>query len=285
MKANKTLGRSISDLVEENNIFVKENEEVLDIKIDMIKPNPDQPRINFEYSSLKELANSIKEHGVLQPVIVKPSNNGYILVAGERRVRASKIAGRMTVPAIVRDYNAIYLTELAIMENLHREDLKPIEEAVAYEKAIKNLGLTQSELAKKIGKSRSYITNMIGLLNLPISVIEDVNNGKISMGHARVLSKLQDSNIVMSLSHKIINQGLTVRKIEELAKTIEKKNKINRKTESSNQNQLLVETYLNKKLNSEFFVEIKNRQLVLKFSSNTDLNNFIDNMILDTDLK
>ncbi len=282
MKANKTLGRSITDLIEENNTFVKENEEVLDIKIVMIKPNPEQPRVNFDHSSLKELANSIKEHGVLQPVIVKPSNNGYTLVAGERRVRASKIAGRLTVPAIVRDYNSIYLTELAIMENLHREDLTPIEEAIAYEKAIKNLGLTQSELGKKIGKSRSYITNMIGLLNLPMSVIEDVNNGKISMGHARVLSKLQNTNTITNLAQKIKDQGITVRKTEELAKTIEKKNKIIRKTETTNHNQLMVEAYLKKKLNSDFIVEIKNKHLVLKFSSNADFNKFIKKIDVDS---
>ncbi len=211
-----SLGRKISELIEENKVVIKENEEVLDLEISKIKSNPEQPRVNFDSKAMKQLADSILQHGVIQPVIVKPSKDGYILVAGERRVRASSLAGKTTVPAIVREYNEIYLTELSILENLQREDLSPIEEAIAYERAIKNLGLTQAELAERIGKSRSYITNVLGLLNLPVSVMKDVDGGLISMGHAKVLSKLEDTELIAKISKRIIQDDLSVRKVEEM---------------------------------------------------------------------
>ncbi|MFP4287512.1 MAG: ParB/RepB/Spo0J family partition protein [Candidatus Izemoplasmataceae bacterium] len=212
------LGRKIKDLIDENEIKLSENEEIIEVEIQRIKPNPNQPRVNFDSTALKQLADSIKEHGVIQPVILKPQNEIFVLVAGERRVRASLIAGKKTIPAIIRDYNSIYLTELSILENIQREDLTPIEEAIAFERAIKNLGLTQAELGKKIGKSRSYITNMIGLLNLPISIIEDVNKGNISMAHARILSKIEDIAWVEHLADRVKKEQLSVRKLEEIVR-------------------------------------------------------------------
>lgn len=210
------LGRKFSDLMEENKIEFNDNEEVLEIEIQFIKPNPDQPRMYFDENKLVELANSIKEHGIFQPVILKPSGNGYTLVAGERRVKAAKMAGLYKIPAIIRDYNSRYLAELSILENLQREDLTPMEEAIAFQKAIFNLKYTHEELGKKIGKSRVYVTNIIGLLNLPASVINDVNIGNITMGHARALSKLKDPNVVISLRDRIIKENLTVRDIEKI---------------------------------------------------------------------
>jgi len=276
MTSKELLGRKILDLIEENKIQIKENEEVVDIDLSLIKPNPHQPRVNFESAALKSLAASIKEHGVLQPVLLKPSPDGFTIVAGERRVRASKIAGKKSVPAIIRDYNSKYLTELAILENLQREDLSPIEEAVAYERAIKNLGLTQAELGKKIGKSRSYITNMLGLLNLPLFVIDEVNKGTISMGHARVLSKLDDSELIDNLAQRIIKEGLNVRRIEEIAR---KKKSVKR--QSNNQN---VE-YEDKLLNSfkrhfdyDYSLKIKASEITLKFKSKNELKEFLNNM-------
>lgn len=217
------LGRGISDLIEENEIDVNLSEEVLDIEISLIKPNPEQPRTVFNPEKLDELCESIKEHGVIQPVILKPAANGYILVAGERRVKACELAGMTTVPSIIREYNAIYLSELAILENLQREDLTSIEEAIAFERAIYNLKLTHEELGKKIGKSRVYVTNILGLLNLPKTVIDDVNLGKISMGHARALSKLKDNELCIRLRDKIIDENLTVREIESVIRNINNK--------------------------------------------------------------
>jgi len=217
------LGRGISDLIEENEIDVNLSEEVLDIEISLIKSNPEQPRTVFNPKKLEELCESIKEHGVIQPVILKPAANGYILVAGERRVKACELAGMTTVPSIIREYNAIYLSELAILENLQREDLTSIEEAIAFERAIYNLKLTHEELGKKIGKSRVYVTNILGLLNLPKTVIDDINLGKISMGHARALSKLKDNELCIRLRDKIIDEKLTVRDIERVIRDINNK--------------------------------------------------------------
>ncbi len=215
MKESK-LGRSFGELLEENEIAFNENEEVVELEIDIIKPNPNQPRIHFDKASLKELAESIKEHGIIQPVIVKPSQDYYVLVAGERRVKAAELAGLDTVPAIIRDYNSIFLAELAILENLQREDLTPIEEAMALSKALDNLQLTHEELGRKIGKSRVYVTNMVGLLHLPASVMADVNSGKLSMGHARALSKIRNTTLLAELHKRTIDENLTVRDLEKI---------------------------------------------------------------------
>lgn len=217
------LGRSLEDLLEENRVETNNNEEIIEISLNKIKPNPDQPRSVFDKDSLNELAESIKEHGIIQPIIVKPVGDYYILVAGERRVRASKMAGLEFVPGIVRDYNSIYLAELAILENLQREDLTPIEEAVAYNKMINMLSITHEELGKKIGKSRVYVTNTLGLLNLPASLIDDVNSGVISMGHARALSKISDIKICLRLRDRIIEEKLTVRDLEKIIRELGKK--------------------------------------------------------------
>lgn len=255
------LGRKIKDLIDENHIKLNENEEIIEVEIQKIKPNPNQPRVNFDSTALKQLADSIREHGVIQPVILKPYNEGFLLVAGERRVRASLIAGKKTIPAIVREYNSVYLTELSILENIQREDLTPIEEAIAFERAIKNLGLTQAELGKKIGKSRSYITNMIGLLNLPISIIEDVNKGNISMAHARILSKIDDVDWIEQLAQRIKKEQLSVRKLEEIVRTKKNKKATNKKIVTHFKN---YEPILKEKFQSIFGQKIK-----IKISENT----------------
>ena len=157
---NKNLTRrGLSDLLKENEILDLEKEEVVEIPIDKIQPNPFQPRKHFDQTALEELAESIRMNGVLQPIIVKKIADGYMLVTGERRSKASKMAGFETVPAIIRDYNNQYLAELALLENIQREDLTIVEEAQAYQYAIESLNLTHLELAQKIGKSRSYVSN------------------------------------------------------------------------------------------------------------------------------
>jgi len=253
MNKDEFIKRGLEDLLKENQIDNIEREEVIDIDLDHIAPNPFQPRRHFDEQSLQELADSIRMNGVLQPVIVKKIANGYLLVAGERRCKASKIAGFSTVPAIVRDYNNQYLAELALLENIQREDLTIVEEAEAYQNAIKSLNLTHLELSQKIGKSRSYVSNALGILTLPTEVLNEINQGNISMGHARSLSKLKDVVRIKKIASMIIEEHLTVRDIESLVKKEKKRKEINRKTISSD-----LQTELNK------FKENLNQTLVLK---------------------
>lgn len=194
--------------------------EIVEIKISEIRPNPYQPRKIFDEEALNELASSIKEHGIVQPIIVKKSIKGYELVAGERRTKAAKIAGLETVPAIVRDFDDEQMMEIALIENIQRENLNPIEEAMAYDSILKSSNITQDELAKKFGKSRSYITNSLGLLRLPDDTKKYVEDNKLSMSHARALSKLDDTEQINRLANKIVNENLNVRAIENITRDI-----------------------------------------------------------------
>ncbi len=269
---NLKLGRSFGDLLEENKTDWNDNEEVIEVEFDRIKPNPDQPRTIFKEDTLKELADSIKEHGVFQPIIVKPFGEDYILVAGERRVKAAQLAGLKTIPAIVREYNSIYLSELAILENLQREDLTPIEEAIAFQKAVFNMNLTHEELGRKIGKSRAYVTNIIGLLNLPEQVIQDVNNGTISMGHARALSKLKSQDLCLTLHKRVVQENLTVRDIEGLIRSLHKNS-----TEFLISKEILykAKTRLQTGFDSRYSFKLKKNQLVFKFENEHELEDLI----------
>ena len=274
------LGRDFTDLIKENKIEHSDEEKIVMIDIRKIRPNPVQPRKSFNRESLDELANSIKEHGVIQPVILKPGSNGYILVAGERRVRAAKIAELTKVPAIIRDYNSIYLAELAIMENLQREDLSSIEEALAFKNAIDILKLTHEELGTKIGKSRSYVTNVIGLLNLPASVIDLVNAGKISMGHARSLSKLKDQKEIVLLVERIIKENLTVRELESIIRQ-HKKNEDYRTISKELRDFTInrVATYLDNK----FDVKINKNTLRISVKNETEMKKLLGYFSLGDD--
>lgn len=194
--------------------------EIVEIKISEIRSNPYQPRKIFDEEALNELASSIKEHGIVQPIIVKKSIKGYELVAGERRTKAAKIAGLETVPAIVKDFDDEQMMEIALIENVQRENLNPIEEAMAYDSILKSSNITQDELAKKFGKSRSYITNSLGLLRLPDDTKKYVEDNKLSMSHARALSKLDDTEQINRLANKIVNENLNVRAIENITRDI-----------------------------------------------------------------
>lgn len=228
-KNNSSKGRGISDLILENTIdVIREGEVVNDVKLSEIRPNPYQPRKFFNQEKIDELAQSIKENGVFQPIILKKGPNGYIIVSGERRYRASAQIGLETIPAIIRGYDEGKVAEIALIENLQREDLTSVEEAEAYRNIMGYLGLTQNELAIKVGKSRSYITNMLGLLTLPPEVLEMISKGDISAGHARALSKLENQDRIILLAKRIIEKGLSVRDIEQIAKGEAKLNEIKR---------------------------------------------------------
>ena len=221
------------------------------------------------------MASSIKEHGVIQPIIVKKSIKGYEIIAGERRAKASQLAGLEEIPAIIRDFNDTQMMEIALLENLQRENLSAIEEANAYKKLQETLSLTQEDLAKRLGKSRSHITNMLGLLTLPQDIQEEVNNKNISMGHARVLSKLDDIAQQEKLAKRVIEDGISVRKLEELSqeKEIIKTNPQRNKT--PNEYSYLQEE-LSEKLGTK--VVIKKNKIEINFVNTNDLNRLLDYM-------
>lgn len=281
----KSLGRGLEQLFNSERLDVDvlekkiyesaSNEEIIEVNVDELRPNPYQPRKVFDDDALKELSESIKEHGVFQPIIIKKSIKGYEIIAGERRVRASKLAGKTTIPAIVREFTDEQMMEIGLLENLQREDLNAIEEAEAYESMINNLGLTQEELANKVGKSRSHITNILGLLRLPKDVQKLVMQDEISMGHARVLSKLSSKEEIETLAKRIVDEKLPVRDIENMTsdEKIEKKNKIKREKNNNNEYSY-AEELLREKLDAK--VKIKDKKVEITFTNNADLNRIIE---------
>ncbi len=280
----RALGRGLEELfniedisygtVEEKIMETATEDEVRDIPLTELRANPYQPRKTFDDEKLHELAESIKEHGVFQPIIVKKSIKGYEIVAGERRYRASLLAGKKTIPAIIRNFTDEQMMEIAVLENLQRENLNAIEEATAYKSLMDNLNLTQEELARKVGKSRSHITNMLGILSLPQETKALIKDGKLSMGHARVLSKLEDKEAIANLSDKIITNDLSVRELEEISheEKFERKNKITRKPHYSEYENL--ENDLSEYLGTK--VTINNKKLQISFVNNNDLNRILD---------
>ena len=284
----KALGRGLEQLFNdeglnfdtiENSIIeeAKTNDQIVEINLSELRANPYQPRKNFDEEALNELASSIKEHGVFQPIIVKKSIKGYEIIAGERRFRASKLAGLETIPAIVKDFSDEEMMQIALLENLQRENLTSIEEAKAYKSIIESMNITQDELAKKVGKSRSHVTNILGLLKLPASVQDMVLYNKLSMGHARVLSKLDDPKIVENLAQRVITEDLSVRKLESLVYDNEEKEVKTKK--NTNNEYKYMENFLKEKLGTN--VKINNNKISIKFSNVQDLNRILEIMNID----
>lgn len=205
--------------------FEKEIEEdsIQDVAITECRPNPYQPRKTFHADAIEELKESILQYGILQPIIVRKSIKGFEIVVGERRFRAAKEAGLEVIPAIVKDLSDEKMMELALLENLQREDLSPIEEANAYHNLMHELKITQEELSKRLGKSRSHIANMVRLLSLPEKVIAYINNGELSMGHGRALLGLKDKDRLLPLVNKIRKEKLNVRQVEKLIQVMNEK--------------------------------------------------------------
>lgn len=213
----KGLGRGIDALFQDIEEVDVKKEEVLDLPLNELRPNPYQPRKTFDEQSLKELANSIERSGVFQPIIVRRSQiKGYEIIAGERRFRASKLAGKTNIPAIIRDFDEEMMMQIAVLENLQREDLNPLEEAEAYDMLMKNLKLTQAQVAERLGKSRPYIANYLRLLSLPKLVKEMVQEERLSMGQARTLLGLKDKSNLLKLANRCVKENLTVRQLEKL---------------------------------------------------------------------
>lgn len=280
----RALGRGLEDLfniedisygkLEEKIMETTKEEEIREIPLNEIRVNPYQPRKTFDENALNELAESIKIHGVIQPIIVKKSIKGYEIIAGERRFRASRLAGKDKIPAIIREFTDEQMMEIAVLENLQRENLNAIEEAEAYQTLMNNLSLNQEEVAKRVGKSRSHVTNMLGILSLPTSIKNLIAENKMSMGHARVLSKLEDKEKINELADKVVTDNLSVRELEELASNNEfaRKNKIVRK--EVNPAYKNVERELTEYLGTK--VKIANKKLTVVFENDNDLNRILD---------
>ena len=211
-ESNKAIAETKNTSTDENG--------VQEIDINLIKINPHQPRNEFDEESLNALQDSIKEYGVLQPVILRKSINGYELIAGERRLRASKLAGKRKIPAVIKEYNDAQMTEIALIENIQRENLNPIEEAGAYQHLLSDYGLTQDMLSKKVGRSRSHIANFLRLLKLAPEIQENLIDNKISMGQAKPLLAIEDIQLQEKAANFIIENDLSVRKVEALVKQL-----------------------------------------------------------------
>ena len=287
----KALGRGLEQLFnnegidfdsfEENIIKSSKPSDVVEISLDEIRSNPYQPRKTFNQEALDELAESIKNYGVFQPIIVKKSIKGYDIVAGERRVKASLLAGQKTIPAIIRDFSDDEMREIALLENLQRENLTAIELAWAYKGIIDSLHIRQEDLAAKIGKSRSHVTNTLGLLRLPENVQNMILENKISMGHARVLSKLDNDEEISKIAQKVVDENISVRDLEEIStdEHLEKKVPIKRGEHENKYN--YIENELRDVLGTK--VKVNNGKMEIFFDSESDLIRILD--IMDIEIK
>ena len=285
----KALGKGLEELFSsevldfdtfESNIMENtSSDEVREIPVNEVRPNPYQPRKTFNEDALNELAESIKNYGVFQPIIVKKGIKGYDLIAGERRLRASRIAGIEKIPAIVKEFTDEQMREISLLENIQRENLTAIELAWAYKGIIDNLDITQEDLAKKIGKSRSHITNTLGLLNLPEEVQKKILDGEISMGHARVLSKMEDEEEVTTLADKVIKNNISVHDLEEISKKEEIKKRMPITRRRIDTDYFHIENELRDILGTK--VKVDNKKVCIYFENVNDLNRILDIMNIE----
>jgi ParB family chromosome partitioning protein len=276
----KGLGKGISALFA--NLEIGKEETIQEIDIKQLRPNPYQPRKNFDEHSLEELKQSIVEHGILQPLIVRKSIKGYEIVVGERRYRAAKAAELKTVPAVVREFSEQQMMEIALLENLQREDLNPIEEALAYQTLLNECKLTQEELAKRLGKSRPHIANHLRLLSLPMEVQHMIENGTLSMGHGRALLALKDKQKLNAVLQKVINESMNVRQLEKLIQEMNEnvsRETLKKEKRQEEKNVFLKrsETLLREKLGTPVVIKQhrKKGKIEIEFFSNDDLERIL----------
>lgn len=279
-KDSSRLGRGLDSLFGQQNVTDilediengKDQRSQLMIPVSEIRPNPYQPRKIFNKEALEELSLSIQQHGVFTPILVKKSISGYELITGERRWRASKMADLEEIPAIVVDFDDQQMMEVALLENVQREDLNVIEEAKAYEQLIQRLNYTQEQLAHRIGKSREHITNTLRLLRLPEEVQEKVTSKQLSMGHARALLGLKDEELMKKIAKQTIQQGLSVRKVEQLVKAQSQK-----KEEPKQEESVFVKDA--KRKLEEYFqtsVHIGTHNISIHYENEEDLNRILE---------
>lgn len=262
------------DEIQESGASVPGRKEV-QISITEIRPNPYQPRKEFDEKALNELADSIREHGIFTPLLVRKSVKGYDLITGERRLRAAKIAGLETVPAIQVDFRDDEMMEIALLENVQREDLNPIEEAQAYQSLVDNLGYTQEKLAQRVGKSREYCANMMRLLKLPVPVREMVTEKKLAMGHVRPLLGLKDEDEILEAADEILKKKMSVRDVEKYVKEINSGSRPVKKQEKPKDPLVKdIENRMSEKFETK--VEITKKEIHIAYSDTDDLNRILE---------
>ena len=278
----KALGKGIEALIPDFDEGLSQGEDSngsLNLLIDEVFPNRLQPRKKFDDEKFNELERSIREHGVLQPVIVQKSDNGYELIVGERRWRASKKAGLKKIPAVIREVTDLESLELALIENLNRQDLNPIEEADGYERLAKDFGLTQENIAKRMGKSRESVANIMRLLKLPRQIQEDMISGRLTMGHGRALLGLKSAQEILFLRKKIVDQSLNVRETEVQVNLLKYKSEAPKKSEKAYKDIFIsnLQVELERKLGTkvEIATNQKGGKVVIKYYSNDDLERII----------
>ncbi|MBD2871756.1 ParB/RepB/Spo0J family partition protein [Paenibacillus arenilitoris] len=277
---SKRLGRGLDALIP--SLSVNDDDKVIEISLSQLRPNPYQPRKTFDEESIKELAESIKQHGVIQPIIVRTVLKGYEIIAGERRFRASQFCGNTTIPAVVRSFTDQQVMEIALIENLQREDLNAIEVAVAYQALIDKFKLTQEELSMKVGKSRSHIANFVRLLSLPAEIKDNVSRGTISMGHARALVGIKDVKVQKEFADQTVALEWSVRELEEAIQKLDSKQQPEEKTKPKQKKRDPYIDHLEETLRERFKTTVKIKQqkdkgkIELQYYSKQDLERLLE---------
>ena len=284
-KRTNRLGRGLSALIPDISTEI-DKKDIITIDLKNIYPNQDQPRRVFDEEKIKILSESIKNYGVLQPIVLKPDDKGkYMIIAGERRYRASKLARKSDIPAVIKDIPMKDIMEIALIENLQREELNPIEEALAYRSLIKNYEVTQEEISEAVGKSRPHITNTLRLLNLPQKIMDMIDQGQITAGHGKALLRVNDENLQLELANKVIAEELSVRATEALAKKICEYNIKEVPKKSKEKDVFIVD--VEEKLRNIFGTKVniskgkKKGKIEIEYYNEDDLNNIVSMLLED----
>lgn len=284
-KRTNRLGRGLSALIPDISTEI-DKKDIITIDLKSIYQNQDQPRRVFDEEKIKILSESIKNYGVLQPIVLKPDDKGkYMIIAGERRYRASKLARKSDIPAVIKDIPMKDIMEIALIENLQREELNPIEEALAYRSLIKNYEVTQEEISEAVGKSRPHITNTLRLLNLPQKIMDMIDQGQITAGHGKALLRVNDENLQLELANKVIAEELSVRATEALAKKICEDNIKEVPKKSKEKDVFIVD--VEEKLRNIFGTKVniskgkKKGKIEIEYYNEDDLNNIVSMLLED----
>ena len=269
-------GQDVDQIINviENNAADVPGRKEIEIPINQIRPNPYQPRKEFDRKALEELSDSIRIHGIFTPLLVRKAVSGYDLIAGERRLRAAKMAGLETVPAISVEFTEEQMMEISILENIQREDLNPIEEAAAYDSLIRKLGYTQEKLAERVGKSREYCANIMRLLKLPVEVQTMVIDKKLTMSHVRPLLGLKNEDHMYDAAMEVMHKKMSVREVEQYVRDINQNGKKDLVVKQKDPMIANLENQMKKRLGTD--VEVKKKKIEIHYSDTDDLNRILE---------